>query len=63
MASSKNTIKFGGKEVPLTKAGLPSLIHLTKSEREVVKEYATAKKRAKQEILTKELQDILSRLG
>lgn len=63
MTKKKETIKFAGKDVPLTKEGLPSLVHLPKEAKEVVRKYKEQKKKAKQEILTKELQDILSKLG
>ena len=63
MAKIKKTIKFAGREVPLTEAGLPNLVYLSKEERALVQAYAEKKRKAKQEILTKELQDILNNLG
>lgn len=57
------TIKIGGKEVPLTKNGLPNRVYLSKEARVVVKEYAEKKKKEKKEILVKELTDILNKIG
>ena len=57
------TIKIGGKEVPLTKSGLPNRVYLSKEARAVVKEYSENKKKEKKEVLVKELTDILNKLG
>ena len=57
-----STIKIGGKEVPLTKNGLPNRVYLSKEARAVVKEYAEKKKKEKKEVLVKELTDILNKL-
>lgn len=57
------TVKIGGKNVPLTKKNLPSLVYLSKEERKVVKDYAEKKKKEKKEVLVKELSDLLSKLG
>ena len=57
------TIKIGGKEIPLTKSGLPNRVYLSKEAREVVKSYAEQQKKEKKEILVKELTDILNKLG
>jgi hypothetical protein len=56
------TIKIGGKEVPLTKSGIPNRVYLSKEARAVVKEYSEKKKKEKKEILVKELTDILNML-
>lgn len=56
------TIKIGGKEVPLTKSGLPNRVYLSKEAREVVKTYAEQKKKEKKDILVKELTNILSKI-
>jgi hypothetical protein len=56
------TIKIGGKEVPLTKSGLPNRVYLSKEAREVVKTYADKQKKDKKEILIKELTEILGKL-
>ncbi len=58
-----STIKIGGKDVPLTKSGLPNRVYLSKEARAVVKDYAEKKKREKKEILVKELTDMLDKLG
>jgi len=61
--TKQKTVKFGGKEVPLTKNGLPNLVYLSKEGREVVKGYIDKKKKEKKEILVKELSDLLNKLG
>lgn len=60
--SNPKTIKIDGKDIPVTKGGLPNLIYLGKSEREIVKKYKEDKKKKKQEIVIKELEDILKNL-
>jgi hypothetical protein len=60
--STTGTIKIDGKDIPVTKSGLPNLIYLGKSEREIVKNYKEDKKKKKQEIVIKELEDILKSL-
>jgi hypothetical protein len=61
-STKKETITFNGREIPLTKKGLPSLVHLSNSEKAVVKQYALAKENAKQEILMKDLTELLNKL-
>jgi hypothetical protein len=63
MAKTAGKIKIGGREVPLTKNGVPNLVHLSKEEREVVKKHLDKKKKEKKEIQIKELTDILNKLG
>jgi hypothetical protein len=58
-----STTKIGGKEIPLTKNGLPNRVYLSKEMRTVVKEYADKKKAEKKEVLIKELTDMLNKLG
>jgi hypothetical protein len=57
------TIEYNGITVPLTKEGLPNLVFLPKELREVVKQYATQKKKTKQQVLMKELEELLKKLG
>lgn len=61
--SKQNTVKIGGKDVPLTKNGLPNRVYLSKVAREVVAKYAEDKKKQKKEILTNEITEILKKLG
>jgi hypothetical protein len=56
------SIDFQGKKVPLTKEGLPNLVNLPKDAREIVSQFKDKKKKAKQEILKKDLEDILKSL-
>jgi hypothetical protein len=60
--STNKTIKIDGKDIPVTKSGLPNLIYLGKTERDVVRKYKEDKKKRKQEIVIKELEDILKSL-
>lgn len=60
--SPYGTIDFNGKKVPLTKDGLPNLVNLPKSAREVVKKYKAQKTKAQEEILMKELQSLLEKI-
>lgn len=61
-STKKETMAYNGKEIPLTKKGLPSLVHLPKAQREVVKQYAAANEKAKQDVLLKDLLDMLNKL-
>ncbi len=61
--SKPKTIKLLGKDIPLTKNGFPNLVYVPKDYRELVKKYSAQKKTAKQDILSKELEDILKKLG
>jgi hypothetical protein len=57
------TITIEGKEVPLTKNGLPNRVYLSKEAKEVVAAYADKQKKDKKEIMIKELTDQLAKLG
>lgn len=61
--SKTNTVTIGGKEIPLTKNGLPNRVYLSKEAREVVAKYAENKKKEKKEILTNEITELLKKLG
>jgi|688.fasta_scaffold2115493_1 hypothetical protein len=61
--SEKGFVTIGGKKIPLTKTGLPNLIYLGKNERDVIKKYKNDKKKQNQEIVAKEITDLLSKLG
>lgn len=56
------TITIQGKQVPLTKKGLPNLVHLSKDAKEIVRKHIAQKKKEKKEVLANELQGILSKL-
>lgn len=60
--SKAKTVTIGGKEVPLTKSGLPNRVHLSKEAREVVAAYAEKQKKDKKEVMLKELTDQLANL-
>jgi hypothetical protein len=60
--TEKKTVTIGGKEIPLTKNGLPNRVYLSKEARAVIKEYAEKKKLEKKEVLVKELTDLLNKL-
>ncbi len=57
-----NTIKFGGREVSLTKKGLPNLRQLTKEEKMIVNEILESKSKQKLEEKRKEIIKALSGL-
>jgi hypothetical protein len=57
------SIDYNGKVVPLTKDGLPSLVHLPKAMRPLVKKYGEQKKKDKEQILEKELEELLKKLS
>jgi hypothetical protein len=59
---AKETFKFGNKEVPATKNGLPNCVYLTKAEKEYVKAYVEELKKTKTEISLKQLADSLKGL-
>ena len=59
---AKETFKFGDKEVPKTKNGLPNCVYLTRAEKECVKAYVEDLKRTKTEISLKQLADSLKGL-
>lgn len=59
---TKKTIKYGGRDIPITKDGTPSLVYLTKDEKKVVKSYKEQQKKKKLEVKTKELMDLLKNL-
>ena len=56
------TITVEGKQVPLTKNGLPNRVYLSKEAREVVATYADKQKKDKKEIMLKELTEQLAKL-
>ena len=60
--AEKKTIPLEGKQVPLTKNGLPNRVYLSKEAREVVAAYAEKQKKEKKEIMLKELTDQLAKL-
>jgi hypothetical protein len=57
------TIKIGGKDVPLTKSGLPNQVYLSKDMKVAVKAYADKKKADKKAMELKELTDLLNKLN
>jgi hypothetical protein len=61
--SKKGHVTIGGKLIPVTKSGLPNLIYLGKTEREVIKKYKDDKKKKNQDIVSKEIMDLLNKLG
>jgi hypothetical protein len=56
------SFKFGNKEVPATKNGLPNCVFLSKEERVVVKSFSEQKKKGKTETSLKELTEQLAKL-
>lgn len=60
--SKATTMTIGGKEVPLTKSGLPNRVYLSKEARAVVASYADKQKKDKKEIMIKDLTEQLAKL-
>jgi hypothetical protein len=58
----KETVSIGGKQVPLTKNGLPNKVYLSKDEREVLESFEKEIKKQKKEVKIKELTDVLNKL-
>lgn len=59
---AKATFKFGNKEVPATKNGLPNCIYLTKAEKAYVKAHVAQLKNSDTELSLKQLADSLNSL-
>lgn len=57
---AKATFKFGNKEVPATKNGLPNCVYLTKAERALVKAHVEQLKKSDKEVSLKQLADSLN---
>jgi hypothetical protein len=58
----KATFKFGNKEVPATKNGLPNCTYLTKAQKEYVKAHAKQLKDSNDEASLKQLAESLNNL-
>ena len=58
----KKTFKFGNKEVPATKKGLPNCIYLTKAEKEYVKNHIAQTKNNETELSLRQLAESLKNL-
>lgn len=56
------TVKIGGKEVPLTKSGLPNKVYLSKDAKAIVKTFEDKLKNTKKENVEKEINDLLNSL-
>jgi hypothetical protein len=62
MAKQTETIKIGGRDIPVTKSGLPNMVYLSKEEREVVESYKVTLKKEKKEMRITELKQALNSL-
>jgi hypothetical protein len=62
MAKQTETIKIGGRDIPVTKSGLPNMVYLSKEEREVVESYKVSLKKEKKELRITELKQALNSL-
>lgn len=56
------SVKIDGKEVPLTKSGLPNKVYLSKDAKAIVKAFEDKMKGKKKENVEKELNDLLNSL-
>jgi hypothetical protein len=60
---NQKSVMIGGKEVPLTKNGMPNQVYLTKEGRIVVKAFGEKLKEQKIAATEKELSDLFKTLG
>lgn len=61
MKKETEHITLFGRKIPLTSKGLPNQRLLTKQEKEVLKKILAEKAKAKEEIIWKELSDLLKK--
>jgi hypothetical protein len=61
MKTEIKTVKLFGREIPLTKSGNINRTHLTKDEKKAYDEFAEQSKKAKKEIIMKELEDFFGK--
>ena len=54
------TVKLFGRNIPLTKEGMPNLRSLTKEERKAYKEFVEKKSKENKEVIMKELEGFFS---
>jgi hypothetical protein len=60
---NQKKVMIGGKEIPLTKNGIPNQVYLTKESRIVVKAFGAKIKEKKIAATEKELSDLFETLG
>jgi hypothetical protein len=59
----KKSVVIGGKEIPLTKNGLPNQVYLSKDSRAMVKSFNEKLKGKEKAATEKELSDLFKTLG
>jgi hypothetical protein len=56
------TMKIGGRDIPVTKSGLPNMVHLSREEKEVMEAFKEELKKQKREMRVSELRAALNGL-
>jgi hypothetical protein len=56
------TMKVGGRDIPVTKSGLPNMVYLSREEKEVMDSFKTQLKKEKKEMRVSELKAALNSL-
>lgn len=56
------TMKIGGRDIPVTKSGLPNMVHLSREEKEVMEAFKEELKKEKKEMRVSELRAALNGL-
>jgi hypothetical protein len=56
------TMKVGGRDIPVTKSGLPNMVYLSREEKEVMDTFKKQLKKEKKELRVSELRAALNSL-
>jgi PHD/YefM family antitoxin component YafN of YafNO toxin-antitoxin module len=56
------TMKVGGRDIPVTKSGLPNMVYLSKEEKEVMETFKAQLKKEKKDLRVSELKAALNSL-
>ncbi len=56
------TMKVGGRDIPVTKSGLPNMVYLSREEKEILDTYKKQLKKEKKELRVSELRAALNSL-
>ena len=63
MAKVRQTVPIGGKDVPITADGTPSLVYLNNNQKGIIREVKNRLKEQKRTLERQELEDVLARLN
>jgi hypothetical protein len=56
------TMKVGGRDIPVTKSGLPNMVYLSREEKEILDTFKKQLKKEKKELRVSELRAALNSL-